>query len=648
MTDTPDDTLRALAELPTMAHPASTPDGSEIALYYDIDGRNELYLLDPDTGELDRWSDGQVPKDARHGFAWDAAGERVLFHLDEAGNEQNDVHAIDRDGTAEPVVEMDGQVTLQSVGDDGETLLVGSNADGQMNVYRHDLPSGETTKVTDYDRAVWTAELSPDCERFAFTTNTSDDYDNADVFVASVARSATESRPAAGDDLDGSNARSLEIGETGAESAPADWHPDGEALLVSDNTPDKGRCGVYDFEADDVTWFGTSEYEETPEFFLPDGDRFLATRTRDAEVVPVVYDTTTGEGRELDVPGGVSTFGRGPSDDGWVLDENRVLLMHTTPTRRPELLAYDLHADEYETVLEAEYGPFSPDDFADAEYITVESDGVPETPQRAVEHDPYDELEIGAIFYDSGERPSPLVVNPHGGPRHRDTLSFGYRTQFLLSRGFSVLQVNYRGSTGRGREFVEELYDDWGGAEQGDVATAAEHVLAAYDWLDDDRVVVFGGSYGGYSAYWQLVQFPDLYDAGVAWVGVSDLFDMAENTMPHFRSELMVKYLGEPDENEALYEERSPVTHVDNLAAPLLIVHGVNDRRVPVSQARIFRDALEDAGYEEGDDYEYEELGEEGHGSSDIDDKIRSLELLDDFFERRVGTVEADVAASDD
>ena len=626
-----------------MAHPAPTPDGDEVALYYDIDGRNQLYLLDPDTGDLEQWSDGQVPKDARHGFAWDAAGDRVFFHLDEAGNEQNDVHAIDRDGNAEPVVEMDGQVTLQSVGDDGETLLVGSNADGQMNVYRHDLPSGETTKLTDYDRAVWTAELSPDGERFAFMTNTSDDYDNADVFVGSVARSATKRRPAAGDAVDGSNARNLGVGETGAESAPADWHPDGDALLVSDNTPDKGRCGVYDLEDDEVTWYGDGQFEETPAFFLPEGDRFLATRSRDAEAVPVVYDAETGEGYELDLPGGVASLA-----DDTPLDDGRVLVQHTTPTRRPELLAYDLDTDEHETVLEAEYGPFSPDDFAGAEYLAVESDGVPETPQRAVDHDPYEELEIGAIFYDSGERPSPLVVNPHGGPRARDTLSFSYRTQFLLSRGFSVLQVNYRGSTGRGREFVEELYDDWGGAEQGDVATAAEHVLAEYDWLDDDRVVVFGGSYGGYSAYWQLVQFPDLYDAGVAWVGVSDLFDMAENTMPHFRSELMVKYLGEPDENEALYEERSPVTHADNLDDPLLIVHGVNDRRVPVSQARIFRDALDDAGYEEGDDYEYEELGEEGHGSSDIDDKLRSLELLDDFFERRVGTVEADVPASDD
>ena len=628
-----DDVLEELASLPTLAHATVSPDGTEVAFYYDVTGRNEVHVLDVETGEHEPWSDGEVPKDARWPIEWAADGDRVFYHLDDAGDEQNDVHAIGRDGETEPVVEMDGQVAINDPAPDGETLIVGSNRDGQMNLYRHDLDSGETTKITDYDRATGGAIVSPDGERVAYGTNEADDYDNHDVYLS---------------DVDGSDPRNLEIGETGAESAPQDWHPDGSKLLVSDNTEDLGRAGVYDLDTDEVRWLGDLEYEESPQFFTPDGDRIVVTRDRDATTVPVVYDLDTGESREFDLPEGVAGFGWAGDS---VLADGRVLLSLTTPTRRPELVAYDLDTHEYETLLAAEYGPFDPEDFADAEYLTVDSDGVPETAARAVDHDPYDELEVGALLYDSGERPSPLVVNPHGGPRHRDTKSFDLYTQFLVSRGFSVLQVNYRGSTGRGREYVEELYDDWGGAEQGDVAIAAEHVLAEHDWLDDDRVVVFGGSYGGYSAYWQMVQYPDLYDAGVAWIGVSDLPDMYENTMPHFRTELMVKYLGEPDENPDLYEERSPTTHADNLDAPLLMVHGVNDPRVPVTQARLFRDALEDAGYEghsyETDealgesvaaDFEYVELGEEGHATSDIDQKIRTFRILDDFLDRRVGT----------
>ncbi|MFT4890186.1 MAG: dipeptidyl aminopeptidase/acylaminoacyl peptidase [Halobacteriales archaeon] len=619
--DSDTDVLEALASLPSFHHPTVSPDGDEIAYYYDGTGRNELHVIDLETGETTQWSDGEVPRNARWFLEWDADGDRVFFHRDEGGNEQNDVHAIDRDGDVETIVEMDGQTTIQSVGEDGETLILGGTRDGQMNLYRHDLPTGETTKITEYERAVHSAELSPDCDRVAYTTNEADDFDNMDAYVA---------------DVDGSNPRNLEIGETGAEAGVVDWGPEGDRLLVTDNTEDLSRAGVYDLETDDVTWFGDLEHEESPVTFLPDGDRFLALRTREAAMIPVLYDVKTGEGRELDLPEGVSALS--PMGGEAVVDDDRVAITHTTPTERPELLRYDLETDKYDVLIEADYGPFDPDDFADAEYFTFESDGVPETPAGAVDHDPYETLDIEGLLYDSGERPSPLIVNPHGGPRAADRKRFDLYTQFLAMRGYSVLKVNYRGSTGRGREFVEELYDDWGGAEQGDVAVGAERVLETRDWIDEDRVAVFGGSYGGYSAYWQLVQYPDLYDAGIAWIGVTDLEDMYENTMPHFKTELMVKYLGHPEENPDLYEERSPVAHVENISAPTLIIHGVNDRRVPVSQARIFRDALADVGFEAGEDgdYEYEELGEEGHASTDIDQKIRAFRILDDFLQRRM------------
>ena len=622
------DVLEALASLPTLAHPTVSPDGSEVAFYYDDTGRNELHVLDLETGEREQWSDGEVPRNARWFVEWAADGDAIYFHLDDDGDEQNDIHRITRDGDVEPVVEMDGQAMLHDVGDDGETLLVGSSRDGQMNVYRHDLASGETTKITDYDRAVWGSHLAPDGDRIAYSTNETDDFDNKDVYVA---------------DADGSNARNLDIGDVGAESMPVDWGPDGDRLLVTDNTPDLSRIGVYDLESDDVTWYGSGEYEDGGQFFTEDGERIVGLRQRDAVSMPVVYDVETGDAVEFDLPDGVAGFGMAGDAS---ISADRVAVTHTTPTTRTELLAYDLDTGETETLVEPEYGPFEPDDFADAEYLTVESDGVPETPAEAVDHDPYETFDIGALLYDSGQRPSPLVVNPHGGPRHRDTKSFDLYTQVLAAMGFSVLKVNYRGSTGRGREFVEELIDDWGGAEQGDVATAAEHVLADRDWLDSDRVVVFGGSYGGYSAYWQAVQYPDLYDASVAWIGLTDLDDMYENTMPHFRTELMEKYLGTPDENPDRYRERSPVEYVENVDAPMFLVHGVNDRRVPVSQARIFRDALDDAGYDEGDDYEYEELGEEGHASSDQDQKLRMFRLLEDFLDRRVDTI-VDAPADD-
>ncbi len=175
---------------------------------------------------------------------------------------------------------------IQDVGEDGETLLLGSTRDGQMNLYGHDLASGETAELTDYDRAVHTGILSPDGSQLAYTTNETDDFDNMDVYVS---------------DADGSNPESLEIGVTGAEAAPVDWGADGDRLLVTDNSDDLSRSGVYDLETDEVTWFG-GEFEEEPQALLPDGERFLAVRTREATKVPVVYGIESGEERELDLP----------------------------------------------------------------------------------------------------------------------------------------------------------------------------------------------------------------------------------------------------------------------------------------------------------------------------------------------------------
>src|SRR6056297_214402 len=183
MSDTDEtDVLRELAKLPTIASPRVSPDGETIALYYDVTGRNELHLLDAADGSLEQLSDGDVPRSVRAGFEWDPSGDRLFYHRDEDGDEQHDVWAMSLDGESEPVVEMEGQVYLLDVGEDGETLLFGSNRDGQMNLYRHDLPSGETRKLTGYERAAGSGHLSPDGDRIAYSTNEADAYENNDVY----------------------------------------------------------------------------------------------------------------------------------------------------------------------------------------------------------------------------------------------------------------------------------------------------------------------------------------------------------------------------------------------------------------------------------------------------------------------------------
>ncbi len=626
-----DHDLEELASLPEFFHPVASPDGDRVAVYWNGTGRNELYLLDPATGDMEQISDGEVPKDATYPVRWDDDGERLFFHHDDDGDEQNDVHAIDLDGNAEVVVSDDGQCVLHDVHDG--VLLYATTAEGQMNLFRHDPATGERERVTDYEQPVRAATLSPDGERVAYVANESEDLDNTDVYVASVERDSPASDGSAdeagSDDADGSDPRRLPVNDGGFEAGVHDWAPDGDALLVSDDSDGVDRVGVYDLAEDAVTWYGPGDHEETPVAFRPHGSGVLAIRKREAASVPVLYDRDGGaaadgadgeSGRELALDEGVVSV-RGKRREAVFVDDDTALLSYSTPDRRRELYRYDLASDEYEVLLPAEYGDIDPEDFVPAEYVTYEG---------------ADGWTIGALLYDPGEEahPAPGVVQVHGGPHAQTQRSFNTYAQFLAGQGYAVLAPNYRGSTGRGREFKNAVRGDWGGKEQADVA-AGGRWLADRDWVDGDRVAVFGGSYGGYSTYWQLVSYPELWATGVAWVGITDLLAMWDESMPHFKT-ILRQQLGDPDENEALWRERSPVTHVEDIEAPICIAHGVNDPRCPVSQARIFRDALEEVGWEAGEDFRYEELDEEGHGSTDIDQQIRAYRIVDEWLDERL------------
>lgn len=592
--------LEEIARLPDVYHPSVAPDGSAIAYYFDGSGRNELYIDRLDGTGPQRLSDGEVPRSARWWPRWRGDSEAILFHQDEHGDEQNDIWEFDLEGDTRTVVEPDGQAILLGTDPDATQLLYTSDEGEQMNLYRYSYDSDESVQVTEYQEPVRGGMFSPDGSQIAYVTNETEDRSNRDVYVA---------------DSDGRHAKRLEIGEVGAQAHVADWHPEGDRLLVGDDTPDTPRVGVYDLDAEEVSWLGDPAYVERPSSFIPDGERAIGWCIRDAAYEPVVFEGD-GTTRTLHLPTGVTSFPMGGYRHVFI-DDERLLVSNETPTTRRELFAYDLSTNEATKLTEAEYGNLDPARFVDAEYVTFQSS---------------DGLEIGGLLFDSGARPSPAIVSVHGGPHGQSVRRFDQYTQFFLDRGFTVLQPNYRGSVGRGREFKERIHHDWGGGEAKDIA-AAGRWLAEKDWIDDDRLIVYGGSYGGYSTYWQLVRYPTLWSTGIAWVGITDLLQLYEDSMPHFKSTLE-EQLGDPDEHEEFYRERSPITYVEDIEAPILMVHGENDPRCPLNQAQRFRDALiERRGWVEGGDFVYRILTEEGHGTTDLDQKVRAFQIIEEYLE---------------
>ena len=173
-----------------------------------------------------------------------------------------------------------------------------------------------------------------------------------------------------------------------------------------------------------------------------------------------------------------------------------------------------------------------------------------------------------------------------------------------------------------------------GGGDLEDVAAGVQY-LKSIGFVDPGRVAVFGGSYGGYMTFMAVVKKPDLWKAGIAWIGITDLHRLYNKSMEHFKYYLR-RLMGDPEENAKLWRDRSAINFARNLKAKLLILHGVNDPRCPVEQSRIFRDRLLELGYEEGEDFEYVEFADVGHASSDVDQKTATYRIIVDFLDRTV------------
>ncbi len=203
----------------------------------------------------------------------------------------------------------------------------------------------------------------------------------------------------------------------------------------------------------------------------------------------------------------------------------------------------------------------------------------------------------------------PTVVRVHGGPMVRDSWSFDPEAQFLASRGFAVVQVNFRGSGGYGRRFEEAGWRQWGRAMQDDVTDATRWAISE-GYADPKRLAIYGGSYGGYAALMGVVREPTLYRCAIDYAGVSDLPFHVHRT-DAANSDLGEAYLAKIHGNdEKELEANSAVYNVDKIQVPILIAHGRDDVRVRFGNAEHLRDALEQA----HKPYEWLVKDSEGHG----------------------------------
>lgn len=228
----------------------------------------------------------------------------------------------------------------------------------------------------------------------------------------------------------------------------------------------------------------------------------------------------------------------------------------------------------------------------------------------------------------------PAILYVHGGPWVRDAWGFNGAAQFLANRGYAVLQVNYRGSTGYGRAFWEKGFKQWGKAMQDDLTDAAKW-LVEQGIADPKRIAIYGGSYGGYAALAGMAFTPEVYAAGISFVGPSNLFTLLETVPPYWEPMRKMNYemIGDPEKEPELLREASPLFSADDIRAPLLIAQGANDPRVKKAESDQIVEALKKRGI----DVPYIVKDNEGHGFANEENRLYFYRAIEQFLAKHLG-----------
>ncbi len=273
------------------------------------------------------------------------------------------------------------------------------------------------------------------------------------------------------------------------------------------------------------------------------------------------------------------------------------------------------------------------------------------SPRRFTRYKARDGLSIPAFLTmprkPDGEKP-PLIVDIHGGPFvPKQVGGYDAMAQFLASRGYAVLQPDFRGTQGYGSAFEQAGWKQWGLAMQDDITDGVKWLVDSGK-VDPDRVCLLGGSYGGYATLWGLEKEPQMFRCGVAYVAVSDielLFDVNWSDtnrydLGNYSTNFYIRSVGDPDKDRAKLREVSPLYHADRIQAPLLLAYGAADVRVPLIHGNRMRSALD----KYGKTYEWVVYNDEGHGFTKDENRFDFYRRIDAFLAKNLAPRDANSA----
>ena len=579
-----------------------SPDGSEIAYVTNISGQFNLWRQASDGGyphQLTSFEDRTV-----RDVAWSPDGESILFTADRDGDEFHQLYVIPAQGgwprplTDAPTAQH--YLAAAPWSPDGRTIVYAGNdrEPTDQDVIVRDLRGGEVGRPLAGGANYFPSFWSPDGS--ALTTVDYRSNTDTDVHVVSL-RDGTSQRATAHD------------GD--AKYFPGPWATDGSGFyLLTDEGREFLGLAFHDLATGERRWIETPDWDVDELAGSTGGGRFLAWTTNE-DGYSRVHVRAMGTGDLLELPdlprgvGGQLTL----SPDG-----AKLAMLLNQPNHPEEVVVLDLAERTATQVTSGFLGGIPEEDLV-----------VPEV----VRYPTHDGRQIPAfLFRPRGDGPFPVILSIHGGPEAQERPTYAYRGlyQYLLGRGIGVLAPNIRGSTGYGKSYQRLIHRDFGGDDLKDLEAAARY-LRGLGWVDAERLGVFGGSYGGFATLSCVSRLPDYWAAAVDIVGPSNLVTFAKAVPPTWRR-FMAAWVGDPETEADFLMERSPITYVDRIKAPLFVIQGANDPRVVKGES----DQIVERLRERGVPVRYDVYEDEGHGFTKRANELKALRDSAAFFEEHL------------
>jgi dipeptidyl aminopeptidase/acylaminoacyl peptidase len=583
-----------------------TEDGAHVVFASNISGQFNLWRV-PVTGGWPEQLTTFTSETVRGAGVSPRDGTIVLC-ADHDGDEFHQLYLIEggkgwpQQLTNEPQVQH--YVGAAAWSPDGSKFAYAANSrkPTDMEVWVRDAETGEAEPVFGEGMFAFPGAFSPDGTRLLAM----EFRNNSDMSIHLV-------------DLDSGTSRELTPHEDDALFVPGPWAADGSGFYFGTDSGSEFRSlAYYTLESDTYDWVEEPTHDVDDAAISADG-RVLGWLVNDRGYDRLRLRELAG-GRDLpepELPEGARPHLTGTEPPlALSPDGSHAAVIVSAPRRPPEAWVVETETGRTWPVTDSRLGGLVEDDLVDIELVSFPT---------------FDGRDIPAWLYrPEVDGKAPVVLSIHGGPESQERPVYQPLYQYLLSRGIGVLATNIRGSTGYGKTYQRLVQRDWGGGDMKDWEHAAKW-LQEQDWVDPERIGVYGGSYGGFAVLTCVTRLPDYWAAAVDIFGPANLVTFAKAVPPTWRR-FIARFVGDPETEADFLMERSPITYVENVKTPLLVIQGATDPRVVKSESDQMVERLRELGRE----VEYVVFDDEGHGFTKRPNELKAYRLAAEWLEQHL------------